>query len=117
MGLQHIHCTQSLREEIFKILTEVVAPSKQEGDNAKTVSLDKGRPGMDQWAIPVLGTLRLALNADYDRILELANQHKTLRDMLGHSGFDSDFNYRLQTSIIHFCSRKQLHYNSGLPNA
>jgi IS5 family transposase len=41
--------------------------------------------------------LRLALNADYDRILELANQHKTLRDMLGHSGFDSDFNYRLQT--------------------
>lgn len=72
---------------------------------------------MDQWAIPVLGTLRLALNADYDRILELANQHKILRDMLGHSGFDSDFNYRLQTSIIHFCSRKQLHYNSGLPNA
>ena len=32
---------------------------------------------MDQWSILVLGTLRLGLNADYDRILELANQHKT----------------------------------------
>jgi transposase, IS5 family len=30
---------------------------------------------MDQWSILVLGVLRLGLNADYDRILELANQH------------------------------------------
>ncbi len=34
------------------------------------VDADKGRPGMDQWAILVLGTLRLGLNADYDRIQE-----------------------------------------------
>src|SRR5664280_1425926 len=34
---------------------------------------------------------------DYDRILELANQHNTLREMLGLSGFNSDKRYRLQT--------------------
>ena len=38
------------------------------------------------------------MNADYDRILELANQHITLREMLGLGGcFDSDKTYRLQT--------------------
>jgi len=34
---------------------------------------------------------------DYDRILELANQHNTLREMLGLSGLNSDKRYRLQT--------------------
>ena len=45
---------------------------------------------MDQWSILVLGTLRLSLNADYDRIQELANQHRTLKMMLGHGLFDAD---------------------------
>jgi len=44
-----------------------------------------GRPGMDQWKILVLGTLRLDLNADFDWIHELANQHNTLRQMLGQN--------------------------------
>ena len=52
---------------------------------------------MDQWCILVLGTLRLGLNADYDRIQELANQHRTLRMMLGHGILTSDKDYRLQT--------------------
>jgi hypothetical protein len=96
LGLQHIYCTPPLRDTVFKILAEI-APNKQEGESASLVSLDKGRPGMDQWAILVLGSLRLALNGDHDRILELANQHKTLRDMLGHSGFEDGYRYRLQT--------------------
>ena len=58
--------------------------------------LPKGRPGMEQWRILVLGTLRVALGADFDRIQELANEHRTLRMMLGHGTFD-DKNYRLQT--------------------
>ena len=82
LGLQHIYTTPSLRDAVFKILEEV-APTKLDNDEEKVVSINKGRPGMDQWSILVLGTLRLGLNADYDRILELANQHKTLREMLG----------------------------------
>jgi len=34
---------------------------------------------------------------DYDRILELANQHRTLREMLGLGSFDADKRYCLQT--------------------
>ena len=52
---------------------------------------------MDQWSILVLGAMRLGLNADYDRIQELANQHRTLRDMLGLGCFDADKCFRLQT--------------------
>ncbi len=61
------------------------------------VASDQGRPGMNQWTIFVLGSLRLGLNTDYDRLMELANEHKTLRMMLGHGSFDEDLQYRLQT--------------------
>ena len=96
LGLQHIYTTPPLRDAVFKILEEV-APTKLDKDEEKVVSINKGRPGMDQWSILVLGTLRLGLNADYDRILELANQHKTLREMLGLGCFDADKRYCLQT--------------------
>jgi IS5 family transposase len=93
-GLQHIYVTPELRAQVFAILAEVLAPS---GDDAGTVSPDTGRPGMAQWKILVLGTLRLGLNADYDRICELANQHTTIRQMLGHSGWAEAGEYNLQT--------------------
>ena len=67
-----------------------------EAINADTDS-ETGRPGMTLWAVLVLGVLRLGLNADYDRIMELANQHNTIRKMLGHGLLDEDKRYGLQT--------------------
>ena len=96
LGLQHIYTTTPLRDAVFKILEEI-APTKSDGEETKVVSINIGRPGMDQWSILVLGSLRVGLNADYDRILELANQHNTLREMLGLGCFDSNKRYRLQT--------------------
>jgi len=98
LGLQHIYTTKPLRKAVFTILEEVI-PLKTTDDTSDLVAVDadKGRPGMDQWSILVLGTLRLGLNADFDRIQELANQHITLRMMLGHGLFDADKDYRLQT--------------------
>ncbi|TKB23740.1 ISNCY family transposase [Desulfopila sp. IMCC35006] len=95
-GLQHIYTTPELREPIFTILEEVLPERQIEG---KTIKADpnNGRPGMTQWQILVLGVLRLGLNADYDRIHELANEHKTLRKMLGHSDWADDKYYNLQT--------------------
>ena len=58
-----------------------------------------GRPGMTLWNILVCGVLRLDLNADYDRLLELVNQHQTLRQMLGHSLFDEGKEYAYQTLV------------------
>lgn len=56
-----------------------------------------GRPGMTLWSVLVLGVLRLGLNCDYDRVMELANEHGTLRKMLGHGLFDEEKRYGLQT--------------------
>lgn len=93
-GLQHIYTTPAVRERVFAILAEVIP----DGVNGKA-DANTGRPGMEQWKILVLGVLRLGLNTDYDRIHELANQHTTIRQMLGHTGWadDADTRYQLQT--------------------
>lgn len=87
-GLQYIYITDSIREPIFKLLEEKVLPG---------VDKKNGRPGMSLWKMLVLGVLRLDLNCDYDRLHELANQHKTVRQMLGHSDFFDDESYNIQT--------------------
>jgi hypothetical protein len=93
-GLQYIYTEVSLRQRVFAILEEVL-PDRADGKGK--VSSATGRPGMEQWKILVLGVLRLGLDADYDRIHELANQHKTIRQMLGHSDWLDEHEYELQT--------------------
>ena len=87
MGLQYIYCTREVREEVFKIL-EGIVPAGTDRNN--------GRRGMDLWKILVLGTIRLNCNWDYDKLQEIANNHRTLRLMLGHGIVDSN-RYALQT--------------------
>src|SRR5210317_940492 len=87
MGLQYIHRTASIREKVAEVLKQIV-PKK---------SYETGRTGMDLWKILVLGTLRLNTNWDYDKVLEMANNHNKLREMLGHSKTDFDSQYALQT--------------------
>ena len=93
VGLQYIYVTPGLRDEVFAILQEVV-PRHNDG---KKASHALGRPGMAQWKILVLGVVRLGLDADYDRLQELANQHQTLRQMLGHADWHDKHTYELQT--------------------
>ena len=97
LGLQTIYTTPSIRKAVFDILEEVL-PERTEEDGTRTkADRNCGRPGMLQWQILVLGVLRLGLNADYDRIQELANQHSTIRQMLGHSDWMDDKQYTLST--------------------
>jgi len=93
-GLQHLYTDPLLRERVFKILEELLP--ERVGATGKA-NPNTGRPGMAQWTILVLGVLRLGLNADYDRIQELANQHAALRQMLGHSDWVDTYRYELQT--------------------
>lgn len=51
---------------------------------------------MEQWKILVLGVLRLGLNTDYDRLQEIANQHRTARQFLGHGDWYDEERYGLQ---------------------
>ena len=86
-GLQHLYMNLALREEIFRLLEEKIAPK---------VDKRNGRPGMTLWRILVCGVVRLDLNEDYDRLHELVNQHLTLRQVLGHAEFD-ETSYHYQT--------------------
>lgn len=86
LGLQALYRDISRREEIFRILESIVP----EETNIKT-----GRPGMELWAILVLGLIRLNCNFDYDKLVEIANEHKTIREFLGHVDFEE--RYALQT--------------------
>lgn len=119
LGLQHIYTTPDLRERVFEMLAEVL-PNKRRveipmsTDDAQTCLVNDeqaparatkadprtGRPGMDQWRILVLGTLRLGLNTNYDRLHELANNHRTLRQMLGHSDWFDDHPYEYALNTI-----------------
>ncbi len=88
MGLQYIYCTPEIRKEVFKILEEMVPRGRD---------TNTGRPGMLLWKILVLGTLRLNCNWDYDKVKEMADNHITLRLMLGHSGWEDKYLYPIQT--------------------
>lgn len=88
MGLQYIYTIPELREPVFDLLENLTPPC---------VNPDVGRTGMTYWKILVLGTLRLACNFDYDKLKEIADNHSTVRQMLGHGILDFESRYPLQT--------------------
>lgn len=87
-GLQYIYCTPEIRKEVFEVLKELVP---------RGVSIKNGRPGMELWKILVMGTLRLNCNWDYDKLKEIVDNHKTIRQMLGHPDFSDEYRYPMQT--------------------
>mgnify|MGYP006883084066 FL=1 len=87
-GLQYLYTEEKHRNALFQLL-ENITPEDVDSNN--------GRPGLSLWKILVMGTLRLNLNWDYDRLLEMVNNHRTIREMLGHGLHDEDEPYKLQT--------------------
>jgi hypothetical protein len=94
IGLQSIYCNQKIREQVFEVLMDIIP------DDVDTCN---GRCGMDLWKILVLGTMRLSCNWDYDKLLDIANNHRSLRLMLGLSAIDQESRYALQTLKDNIC--------------
>ncbi len=88
LGLQHIYSNAKTRRKLFHVLKEIIP---------KGINNRVGRRGMYIWPICVLGVVRLSCNWDYDKLHEMANNHRTLRQMLGHGILDDDYAYALQT--------------------
>lgn len=86
-ALQHVYKDAKLRREIVALVAEDV--------NA-TTSDDLGRPGLDYWPIIVLAGVRLGCNLDYDKLQDLAEQHRNLRLLMGIGDWDKveDFDWR-----------------------
>ena len=87
LGLQSVYQDKQARQELEIVLASVLSDKQ----------INTGRQGMDMWRVFVLGIVRLNLNCDYDRLQELANEHRTLRQMLGHGFLDENKRYALQT--------------------
>ena len=85
LALQYIWTNIELRNQVIKVLEGMISADQK-----------NGRPGMNLWRILVVGTVRLVTNCDYDRLLELANEHGTLRKMLGHGPY-CEHQYKLET--------------------
>ena len=88
LGLQTIYSNKQKRDEVFTILEKMIPDD---------VNPENGRLGMELWKILVLGTLRLNCSWDYDKLHDIANNHQTVRQFLGHSHFEINQKYALQT--------------------
>lgn len=83
LALQTIFITPELNEKIFSILEEKICKGKKA----------TGRKGMDLWYILVLSIVRHGCNTNWDKLQELANNHITMRKIMGlhSSDFYEDF--------------------------
>jgi len=87
-ALQQVYGQVAVRTELFELVAKDVNPES---------SPDRGRKGMDYWMIVVLAAVRLGCDFDYDRLQDLAEQHRTLRLMMGLGAWqdaEEDFGWR-----------------------
>jgi len=105
VSLSKIKLDYTSRDDITKLLLGIRHVSIHKEEWAKILQILKntikvksiGRSGMSLWRILVLALLRQAINADYDRVCNLANNHLELRKFLGHGMVDLDDRYSLQS--------------------
>jgi transposase, IS5 family len=77
-ALQHIYSRPALRDSLLDAVAH---------DVNGVCSADRGRPGMQYWSILVLGAVRLGCNLNYDRLQNLAEEHRSLRRIMGIGGW------------------------------
>lgn len=86
-ALQYIYSKPELRDSILKLVAK---------DINRDTRRDVGREGLDDWSILVLAAVRLGCNLTYDKLHDLAEQHRALRQLMGIGDWDSktSFNWR-----------------------
>jgi transposase, IS5 family len=78
-GLQYIHNNSDLLKKALKLIEQDIVRDK---------SKERGAGGMDYWEVLVLACIRQGCNLNYDALQDLANNHTTLRQMLGLGDLD-----------------------------
>jgi transposase, IS5 family len=80
-ALQHIYRRPDVCQQLLQLI---------QGDVNKTTQATRGRTGLSYWEILVLAAVRLGCNCDYDALQDLAENHRTLRQILGVADQPSD---------------------------
>jgi IS5 family transposase len=78
-GLQYIYNHPGLLKKVLKLIEQDIVGGKSKGHGAS---------GMEYWEILVLACIRQGCNLNYDALQDLANNHTTLRQMLGLGDLD-----------------------------
>ena len=86
-ALQHVYADEKLRRDLLALVGKDVSG----GTNRKL-----GRRGMNYWEIAVLAAARLGCNLDYDKLQDLAENHRSLRQIMGIGNWEEkvDFDWR-----------------------
>jgi IS5 family transposase len=87
-ALQHLYSDVSLRQELLRLVGK---------DVNQNTSRRHGRRGMNYWEIAVLAAARLGCNLDYDKLQDLAENHRSLRQIMGIGDWQAeevDFDWR-----------------------
>jgi transposase, IS5 family len=74
VALQHIYCRPEVCQQLLQLIQR---------DVNKTTRSTRGRSGLSYWEILVLAAVRLGGDYDYDALQDLAENHRTLRQILG----------------------------------
>jgi len=106
-GVVHVHLNLECRDEIIPILRSLQQIYSQPALRHRILELvakdvnsdsraDRGRQGLDYWQIVVLASVRQGCALDYDKLQDLAEQHRALRQMMGLGDWDDNtsFNWR-----------------------
>jgi len=83
-ALQHVYGNPDLRDQILDLVARDVNSDARD---------DCGREGMDYWQILVLAAVRLGCNLDYDKLHDLAEQHRALRHIMGVGDWEQRTNF------------------------
>jgi len=86
-ALQEIYTQPKLRDQILELIAADVNTNSRE---------DIGREGFTYWMILVLAAVKLGCNFDYDKLQDLAEQHRNLRQMMNIGDWDdkTSFHWR-----------------------
>jgi hypothetical protein len=86
-ALQHLYEDDALRSEVLRLVGKDVNHS---------ASRKRGRRGLSYWEIVVLAAARLGCNLDYDKLQDLAENHRSLRQIMGIGDWQEevDFDWR-----------------------
>lgn len=86
-ALQHIYSRPDVRKPILQAI---------EDDVNRVRSRKRGRKGMDYWQILVLAAVRLGCDLDYDKLQDLAEQHRALRQVMGIGDWEEEIVFTWQ---------------------
>jgi len=83
-ALKHVYTKPDVLNSVLELVEQDVNPDS---------SSDHGREGLQYWQIVVLAGVRLGCNLNYDRLQDLAENHRNLRHMMGIGDWDEETSF------------------------